>query len=302
MENFKKVLVVVDTSKSQHPEVERALKLADQTGVTLHLVDIVRDPSLTMRWLSSDYAHLQEQLVQEKQAALDKIVAHCRAHGVDTSGEILHGASSAKTIEVAKQGSYNLIIRSSKGVRSLETGTLGASSKKLIRCPPCPIWLVQPEHEPSCKKIMACVDAIAHNESHQKLNSRILSVATGLAKLERCTLIVAYVWNLYGADMLRNRLPQAEYDELVALNRKQHQASFEELLSAFGLHATGPEARLIEGEPSLAIPETCDCEGVDLLICGTVARSGLSGLMLGNTAERIVDRVHASVLALTPEA
>lgn len=100
--------------------------------------------------------------------------------------------------------------------------------------------------------------------------------------------------------MLRSRLPSSEYDALITHNRQQHQANFEALLTSFGLHATGPEARMIEGEPSLAIPELCTREDADLLICGTVARHGFTSIVLGNTAERILNRVDCSVLALTP--
>ena len=182
----------------------------------------------------------------------------------------------------------------------MQLGALGTSAQQLIRRLPCPLWLIRPEHEPVTKKIIASVDATPDNEEHAKLNQQILTTAIELAKAERCTLIVTYVWNLYGADMLRSRLPASEYDALLLHNKRQHQAGFEELLTSFGLHATGPEARMIEGEPSLAIPDLCTGEDADLLICGTVARHGLAGIMLGNTAERILNRVDCSVLAVTP--
>ncbi len=39
---------------------------------------------------------------------------------------------------------------------------------------------------------------------------------------------------------------------------------------------------------------------VDLLVLGTVARSGLGGFFIGNTAEKILNRIQCSVLALKP--
>jgi universal stress protein E len=300
MDRFKNILVVVDSSRTSHPEVERALKLAGRGNAKLHLVDVVRDISLTVRLLSHEYSHLQDLLMQEKQAAIDNLVAHCQSHGVEATGEIAHGTSSAKTLEIATRDRVDLIIRIAKGQRSLQSGTLGTSAQKLIRRLPCPLWLIRPEREPATKKIIACVDATPNNEAHANLNQHILSTATELVKEERGTLIVAHVWNVYGAEMLRSRLPQSEFESLMSHNRKQHQASFESLLKEFGLHATGPEARMVEGEPSLAIPDLCAREDPDLLICGTVARHGLAGIMLGNTAERIVSRVDCSVLALTP--
>ena len=41
--------------------------------------------------------------------------------------------------------------------------------------------------------------------------------------------------------------------------------------------------------------------GVGLIVMGTVARTGLSGLFMGNTAEEILRSVDCSVLAVKPE-
>ncbi|MCA9134169.1 MAG: universal stress protein, partial [Planctomycetales bacterium] len=167
---------------------------------------------------------------------------------------------------------------------------------------PCAVWLAQPQHEPQCKVIVAAVDASPHDDAHGKLNRRILEIGCELAKQERSKLLVCYVWSLYGAEMLSHRLPEQEFARLTAHNRKQHLESFEKLLAEFKLHATGPSAHMLEGEPSLEIPALCHREGADLLLCGTVARQGIPGLLIGNTAERIISRVDCSILALTPQS
>jgi nucleotide-binding universal stress UspA family protein len=38
----------------------------------------------------------------------------------------------------------------------------------------------------------------------------------------------------------------------------------------------------------------------DLVVMGTVARTGISGLIIGNTAEAILDQLMCSVLAVKP--
>ena len=49
-----------------------------------------------------------------------------------------------------------------------------------------------------------------------------------------------------------------------------------------------------------AIPNFIRQNKVDLVVMGTVARSGLSGMIIGNTAEQILSRIECSVLALKP--
>jgi universal stress protein E len=38
----------------------------------------------------------------------------------------------------------------------------------------------------------------------------------------------------------------------------------------------------------------------DLVVMGTIARTGISGLIIGNTAESILDQLTCSVLAIKP--
>jgi nucleotide-binding universal stress UspA family protein len=39
---------------------------------------------------------------------------------------------------------------------------------------------------------------------------------------------------------------------------------------------------------------------MDLIIMGTVARTGIPGFLMGNTAETILNRIECSVLAIKP--
>jgi nucleotide-binding universal stress UspA family protein len=40
---------------------------------------------------------------------------------------------------------------------------------------------------------------------------------------------------------------------------------------------------------------------VDLVVMGTVSRVGISGLLIGNTAERVLSSINASVLTVKPD-
>jgi nucleotide-binding universal stress UspA family protein len=49
------------------------------------------------------------------------------------------------------------------------------------------------------------------------------------------------------------------------------------------------------------IPDFAMEEQIDLIVMGTVGRSGISGLFIGNTAEKVLQKVDCSVLAVKPE-
>jgi len=49
------------------------------------------------------------------------------------------------------------------------------------------------------------------------------------------------------------------------------------------------------------IPELVKHKDIDLIVMGTIGRTGIPGMIMGNTAERLLDRVECSILAIKPE-
>lgn len=61
------------------------------------------------------------------------------------------------------------------------------------------------------------------------------------------------------------------------------------------------QTHLIRGEASVVLLRTVRSLEADLLVMGTVARTGIAGLIIGNTAETVLDQVNCSVLAIKPD-
>ena len=62
----------------------------------------------------------------------------------------------------------------------------------------------------------------------------------------------------------------------------------------------GVKVELMEGSPDDVIPKFVTDHEIDILVMGTHGRSGISRLLLGNTAERILPVVDCSVIAVKP--
>jgi len=58
--------------------------------------------------------------------------------------------------------------------------------------------------------------------------------------------------------------------------------------------------RLVQGTPSEMVPEQTRVLFADTLVMGTVARVGIPGLLIGNTAEDTLNQVTCSVLTVKP--
>ena len=63
----------------------------------------------------------------------------------------------------------------------------------------------------------------------------------------------------------------------------------------------GAECRTVRGEPQEQIPAFIRERHADVLIMGTIARTGLAGLLIGNTAEQVLEKADCSILTIKPE-
>jgi nucleotide-binding universal stress UspA family protein len=78
------------------------------------------------------------------------------------------------------------------------------------------------------------------------------------------------------------------------------QFALDELLAS-GPFVDAPwQKYLRHGPAEQVVPELVNEYQIDLLVMGTVARSGFNGVLIGNTAERVLDEVRCSVLAVKP--
>ena len=53
--------------------------------------------------------------------------------------------------------------------------------------------------------------------------------------------------------------------------------------------------------PARAIRESLDRLQPELLVMGSISRTGLPGIVIGNTAERIFESLHCSLLVVKPD-
>jgi nucleotide-binding universal stress UspA family protein len=83
--------------------------------------------------------------------------------------------------------------------------------------------------------------------------------------------------------------------------RAQRHRWLEALLEGRSPAARPCVLRILDGEPGVEIPREVARLSIELLVLGTVGRSGLAGMLIGNTAEEILRRVDCSVLALKPD-
>ena len=82
--------------------------------------------------------------------------------------------------------------------------------------------------------------------------------------------------------------------------RQREADALHRFVKPFSEPLKGAALESIYGEPEDVITRFVESHGIDVVVMGTVARTGIAGLVMGNTAERVLRRLRGSVLAVKP--
>ena len=302
MQRFKKLLVGIDTGESQHPALEHAVDLAAHLDASLTIVATLRDFTWFQQHVTvRDHKHAQDLLIEGKQQQLEALAEPIRQQGIEVVTKVLVGETSVEMIREVLRDDYDLVVHVTKGAASRRVGFFGTTAFKLLRKCPCPVWLVLPSTAPAYEHVMACVDTPTDG-FHGELNTSIMELAASISHYEGGRYSVVHAWNVWGEQILHARMRAEEIHELHEARRIQAQHSFDDFLDEHGTSPLAENVHLLDGEAAEVIPAFASSKKVDLVIMGTVARSGVSGLIMGNMAEQLLNRLSCAVLAVKPSS
>lgn len=180
----------------------------------------------------------------------------------------------------------------------------GSTTMHLLRKCPCPVWVIKPGQPQPYHRILAAVDPATADPDHLALNATIMELATSLARLEQSELLIVHTWTMAGESILRSGRAQVSgetVDRLLRDCQAAHRQRLIELLQRHPLEGLKYEAYLLKGEAAALIPQLAQAKEVELIVMGTVNRAGIAGLLIGNTAEKVLRRVDCSTLTVKPE-
>ncbi|MGC6442080.1 MAG: universal stress protein [Rubripirellula sp.] len=298
MNEFKNILVATDTRLTDHPIVRESAEIARKNSGKLTIIDVAPDFPWTVKLTMHDHQHLHDLLVQEKSEALEKLAAPLRESGLEVSTKVLEGKSSVEIIREVIRGGHDLVMRIAKGTDSRSGGFFGNTGARLLRQCPCSVWLVSQKTKPVFNHILACVDTASDDAMDQDLNQRVFDLATKIHEYHQGKLTTIHTWSIWNEQMLKGRLGQEMFEQLEEKTKDVTTERLNAFLGQQGEHESGVE--IIKGEPEEVIPGYTVDHEVDLVVMGTVARSGIAGMVTGNSAEAILSNIKCSVLALKP--
>ncbi|QDU38248.1 Universal stress protein E [Maioricimonas rarisocia] len=309
MQGLSKIIVGVDVpelpeedepvlSAATQEAVDRGIWLAAKNGAAIHFLCVLDEPRLETEDLVED-THAQE-LMKHAESVLAGLKQTATEQGVTATAAVVNGRSWYELIRAAVKSEADLVVTGSRSHSTARRLVFGTTSMKLLRKCPCPVLVLRPERKPAENEPTTIVVA----DDFTEVGERCLHLAVGFAQLCNARLLAIHALELpLEKPLLRSGMVEDEVQKY----RQKSQAEAEQQLVE---RLSGTDYRTIEagtltevgiGPAETVIADAIAKHSADLLVMGTVARGGIPGFLIGNTAERLLPEVDCSILAIKPD-
>ena len=308
MKRFKNILLVCNFDAKQRMAVERAVSLARQNEARLTVFTVVKELPADARMAITAMSpqELLELVINDRREKVDALAADIGQQGVDVSSQVVTGTPFLEIIRQVLRDKHDLVILAAEGKGGLKERLFGSTSLHLMRKCPCPVWVVKSAKRAKYKRILAAVDTTSDfpDSDRDSLNPLIMQLASSLAQMDDSALHQVQVWFLFAEDYLdaRAQLGKSGIQNLRKDTKREYTSKLNSLLAGVDLKGLVVHKYLPRSDnASRIIVKLAKNKKIDLLVMGTVCRTGLAGFFIGNTAEKVLSEVNCSVLTVKPE-
>ena len=316
MQRFKIILCVIDRQSAEQYALERAVALAENNKARVTVVTVAEPARISVRVSQegADLATLQERLTDARSQYLNTLIESYKTR-VEIKTKVLSGTPFLEVVREVLRNAHDLVIKCPESPDWLKRFFSGDDMHLLRKCP-CPVWIVKPQTGESKHRILAAVDVDdsyppEELKARQALNRTVMELAGSLSVSEFAELHVVNAWEAIGESLFREgaflRKPEEEVDAYVEDIRRHFTQLLDALMKEMGaklgqdaMDFIKPQTYMPKGPARKEIPELARRLQVDCIVMGTVARTGIRGFIMGNTAETILEQIDCSVLAIKP--
>src|SRR5262245_14523996 len=310
---YRKILVPLDGSTFAEHALPYALTIARRCGAQIRLVTV--STPLAEAYVEGLYfspVELEQEISTRHRDYLEATAKRLREKTeVAVVTEVKHGEVSPALADYAARGEADLVVMATHGRGAIGRFWLGSVADEMIRQTSVPLLLVRPTagaadlaKEPNLSKVVLPLDGTEHAE-------HILEHAVNVAKLApdgEVTLVRA-IHTVVPAQPAVD-VPTAEREAQSLLGQVQSlQAKLRQDAEAY-LHDVAEKLRarglrtqtqvLADDQPASAILAEADAQRAGLIAMETHGRSGLSRLVRGSVADKVIRGSHIPVLIHRP--
>jgi universal stress protein E len=294
---YKRILVAVDFSAHSEAAFQQAIWLARTQGASVVLAHTLPDlrevahrasALAKLDLLQGEGELFQKEIRQASDNKMCRIIEKYRADDLDIKYETLLGDPFVELIHAVQSEHYDLVLAGSRGMAGWKQILVGSTATRLIRKCPASVWIVKAEHVGPPKVVLAPTDFSA-------VSWKAVKQGFSIAQQAKATFHLLHVIN--ERDTPVEIAAHAIRKEInVAVEKRLNHA-----LESMQIDRSQIQVHLSIGAPWQEVGRFAQNLGVDLIAMGTVGRGGIQGLLLGNTAEKVLRTSDCSILTVKPD-
>lgn len=300
--SYKRILVATDFSPHADAALKQAVWLARQTGASIVLAHTL--PDLRRAVHSSSYKArldllygegelLQREIREESDAKMRRLIRDLNATDLNIKVETLLGEPFVEITHAVQQEGYDLVLTGTRGLAAWEQFFIGSTAKRLIRKCPASVWIAKDEHVGPPRVVLAATD-------FSEVSFKAAKQAKWIAQQANAEFHLLHVVDSMDVpEDVISKIPQGSSlrNEINSEANKR----LESFVQSVGADVIPIRLHLAWGTPWKDVCRIAQNLRADLIALGTVGRSGIKGLLLGNTAEKVLDTCDCSVLTVKPD-
>jgi nucleotide-binding universal stress UspA family protein len=300
---FRRILVATDFSPCADAALHQAIwiaKLSHGKVVLAHVVaDLRHAVSRTsyrsrIEFLEGQEEHFQRELRRDSDEKLRRAIHHQGDTGVNITYETLLGTPFVELIHSVQQEGYDLVVVGTRGNNAWQQLFLGSTARRLIRKCPAPVWIVKRKQAKPATSILVSVDM-------SDVSRRALEQAVKLAACASAELHVLHVVEHDIPDhLLYLKSANSPDHSLREWMESEATQNLDKFLAPMQTAGMVMHRHVLWGSPSEQIVNLAKVVDADVIALGTVGRSGIQGIVLGNTAENVLVHCECDVLTVKP--
>ncbi|MEX0916699.1 MAG: universal stress protein [Candidatus Spechtbacterales bacterium] len=301
-EKYRHILVANDFSEYSEAALKQAIWLARKHGAQLTIVHVhpsIRNLMLSasmqarLDFLYGDGEKFQKEVREKSHARMQEQVSALQADDLKVSFRTLIGEPFQELTHAVLEQECDLVVSGSRGLKAWENFLLGSTAKHLIRSCPASVWIVK--HEMPCppRRILAPTD-------FSEVSLKAVRQGFQLAKEAQAEFHLLHV--IDSMDIPEEFISQ--YPEGASFQQEMNKESNHQLQAL--RDSISPDDQSIQihstwGTPWKEIKRIEQEIAADTISLGTVGRSGIKGVLLGNTAEKVLSVCHCSIITTKPD-
>lgn len=303
--SFSPLLVPIAPEQALNDSFHQAFRFADQCAAQVTLLCVIEDLaelkeisrySCTTLDLLDRATKIYHDTLKEHVSVLEK-----QYPNISFETKIRIGVPFVEIVREANSSHSSLVIIDSHREDKKDACRRGSNTLSLMRKSAVPIWSISTHSQP-VKQVVAAIDLT--NQDYQEFNAKIVQLAVEFCSVIGAELTLCHAWRLESEGFLRKWSGYEDLD-IALLSKKMRSERVERLKSLLIPYENSPvvkQIKLLEGETREVLPQFVATSGIDLVILGSLSRTGIAGFLMGNTAESMLNTLSCSVITLKPDS